>query len=511
MKELNFMEEKKKEMEENQKDADRKKKKNIIKILEDNGFPYLDFVKEGFKKEILFEILFEIFKEIDENKNLDKMIKNRQDEKKKSEKRGYNFFYNLFKECFEKDCSLILRKLLLKLDKKKYFNIGFDFKGNLINLETGEYNLEIEKSELLIKMNENVNRIEERIAEALMDISQSKRFKNIFYEKQFQSFSKDRKGTLEILIIFIYNRWHTKIYSSLNTLLSNLEKIKIEDKIDTDLIINNQKELLDFIYRNSKNKRDNDINEKLKKIFIFQNGNIKDYSVKKSYPIMNSDLKRIEAHFQGIFFNNLRYMGHKAKYYITLYRDNKFMMEITKIGENIVDEIETYLKNEKLLNNYLDYFFEKIIEKYNCFYTLKELKKMRIEKKINVFKSESIDKKNAYQNNASDYINKIYSLIKIPKEYLEKKSLFSKIIELIDNFNLKNNYHLLENTDIYVTSEKTPVLKDIDDFLLYSYNLYFDYEETKRRIAIYKELNDDINKYLQSFDIFYVNNLLKNE
>lgn len=240
--------------------------------------------------------------------------------------------------------------------------------------------------------------------------------------------------------------------------------------------------LSEFLNRDKKNKRDIILKEKLKKLYVFTEGKLKDYSLDENYPINKLDILIIDNIFQNIFFNDEREWGHKLDYYLKVYRKNRIINEIFQKLDRFEKAMITIMYEDKLIKLREEILLD-ILKIYEDFYTLKELKEFnRIEIKIKeeisflkklqecdestlVLKLKEYNKKNENKN-----IEKIYKILILSELNDEQKILL--IGCSVDGFKLDNRYIESEVLEERFFENIKPLNREIDVYLGILLNMY---------------------------------------
>lgn len=470
-------------------DTPKKRKKFLIGNLKKIGFPYDELKELGYNINSLLDELVKIliddtegfiFKEQEKEVKIKRWIINSR-EKNEVENLRSNFFQNFLKESDEKNLNNILKKLLEIYDYEKYKNIEFDERGNLyratdlcgddfiVQLDRFTENFQSELHKLIDRILNN---------EPLSDLSVIFNKLNGFDKlNNFSEYDTDLKAILKIFISFLYLKWNEILLENIKIYykkgLERVEELSQKDNSNKSEFsaIANESSLSKFLNRNKKNTRDVALKEKLKKIYVYTERKIKDYSLSQNYPIRKEEVAKIDCIFQNIYFNDEKIDGHKLDYYLTLYRDNYILKHIENFLSSETENF-IYLGLEK-------HIFTELLKMYEDMYTYKELKqfkkvqitaedipikllddkKEKFLKKLNndklegnilpdyilhheeyclVEDREDIQIQNRNVKNKNKYVEKIYKVLTLSN--IDFYSKLGIIANLLDKFNLESNY-----------------------------------------------------------------------
>ncbi len=477
-------------MTEEERDKRKKRKKYLKENLEKIGFPCTELKKLGYNVNFLLEVLEEIL-DIDSDKKsfLKRLVINVRG-KDNVENYRSNFFDNFLRLSDEKNLNYFLKELLKKYDEEKYKIIEFDERGNIYqkeNFSSEDFIIQVEEFfEVSQKLQEKlINRIlNGEIIYDLNKIIDNLKIKVIFCNDDVKD---DTKKILRIFIIFIYWEWQKMLLENILTIYKKgLNKVGDYLKnrtLDEEYSeISSLNALSEFLNRDKKNKRDIILKEKLKKLYVFTEGKLKDYSLDENYPINKLDILIIDNIFQNIFFNDEREWGHKLDYYLKVYRKNRIINEIFQKLDRFEKAMITIMYEDKLIKLREEILLD-ILKIYEDFYTLKELKEFnRIEIKIKeeisflkklqecdestlVLKLKEYNKKNENKN-----IEKIYKILILSELNDEQKILL--IGCSVDGFKLDNRYIESEVLEERFFENIKPLNREIDVYLGILLNMY---------------------------------------
>lgn len=452
------------------------RKKYLKECLEKIEFPYMELKNLGYDINFLLEVLEEIL-DIDSEKNRSERLVINAREKSEIGNYRSNVFYNFLKLSDEKNLNNFLKELLKKYDEKKYKTIEFDERGNIYSKE------KISDEDFIVKIERFFDR-SQQIQEILIDeIFNGARLYNldklINYLRENTIFDNDTeeasKKILRIFIIFVYWKWQTMLLENILTIYKKGLN-KVEDYLKNRTLeeypkILSLNALSEFLNRNKKNKRDIILKEKLKKLYIFTDGKLKDYSLDKNYPIDKLDVIKVDNIFQNIFFNNEKMQGHKLEYYLEVYRENRIIDEIEEKINHIIYN-DSYRKiQEKLV--------KEMLKIYEEFYTISELKKFnKIKKEKNDKLEEKEENKNKNKNklqnrnlkNKNRYVEKIYKILILSE--IDDEQKISLIEDLVKNFKIENRYTKSEVLEEGYFENIKPLNREIDVYLGILLNMY---------------------------------------
>lgn len=480
-------------MTEEERDKLKKRKKYLKECLEKIGFPYERLKELGYNTNYLLKILEEILGVGLENQEECLIINSRENNKINNYRS--NVFYNFLEASDEKNLNNLLKVLLKEYDEEKYKNIEFDERGNI-------YSKDILSEDSFIVKVEQVIDLFQRIQETL--INKIFRREEISYldtlidtlskEARFDNSTEDRsKEILRIFIIFLYWEWQQML---LENIIEVYKKglIKVEDHLKNKVLedlpyeISSINALSKFLNRHKKNKRDTSLKEKLKKIYIYTDRKLRDYSLDKSYPINSFEVQIIDNIFQKIFFSDEKVKGHKLDYYISLYRENYILKDFIKKVSEFIEISESIKYNDEYEKLGKELLLD-ILEMYNVSYTQKELKefsKLKIEKEFiqQDFKNYDelklrVQSKNRNIKNGNKFVEKIYKILILPEIDYRKKIIL--IGQLLDTFNIESQYVKSEVLEGKYFENVKPLNRIIDTYLSILLNMY-NAEELKEEL-----------------------------
>lgn len=479
------------------RDRLKKRRKYLRKCLRKIEFPYTELEKIGYDVNYLLKVLEEIL-DIDLEKNqLERLVINI---KEKSNIKNYrdNFFYNFLKPSDEKNLNNFLKKLLKKYDNKKYEFIEFDERGNIYpkeNFSNDDFIIQVEEFfEMSQKLQEKlIDKIFN--GETLHDLD--KLINNLKIEAVFcnDNVENSSQEILRIFIIFIYWEWQKML---LENMIVTYKKgfneandyLKVPEKDYSKILSLNA--LSKFLNRNRKNKRDTILKEKLKKLYIFTEGKLKDYSLDKNYPMSEFDVLIIDNIFQNIFFNDEKIWKHKLDYYLEVYRKNHILNKLLE-KLDIFEKISiTIIYKDEFIKLVKEILLD-MLKIYEDFYTPNELKKfnkIKIETKKELSFLEKLQEcdetelifelKNRNKENGNKCIEKIYKIL-ILSEINDTQKIFL-IGSLIEGFKIDNCYYTKSEVlkGRYFENIK-PLNRVIDTYLGILLNMHHS-EELKREL-----------------------------
>lgn len=464
-------------MTEEEEDKLKKRKKYLKKCLEKIGFPYTKLKNLDYDINFLLNVLEEIL-DIDSEKNQSERLVINDREKSKIENYRSNFFFNFLKSSDEKNLNHFLQELLKKYDYKKYKTIEFDERGNIYSKE------KISDEDFIIKIERFFDYSQKLQEELINEIFSGTRLHNL--DKLINNLKEnaifdngtedDSKKILRIFIIFVYWKWQTMLLENIiNSYKKGLDKVEdylknrtLEEKPSEILSLN---ALSKFLNRNKKNKRDTKLEEKLKKIYIFTDRELKDYSLKDNYPIYKYEIEVLDSIFQNIFFSDEKILGHKLEYYLEVYRENCIVDKIEKII--ILNNIIYSNKDIEIQENLI----REVLKIYNEFYTTNELKK------FNRLKKEKEKNENKLQNrnlkNKNKYVEKIYKILISNKITDDLK--INLIKNLLKKFKIENRYVKSEILKEGYFENIKPLNRVIDTYLSILLNIHPHYTENLKK------------------------------
>lgn len=495
-------------------DTLKKRKRFLIGNLKKIGFPYDELKELGYNINSLLDELAKILIDNTEGFMLGKQEKELKrkrwivNSREKTEVGNLrsNFFQNFLKESDEKNLSPFLKELLKKYDYERYKNIEFDERGNIYGVTdfyADDFIVQLAKfTEIFqIELYKLIDKIINN--EPLSDLSVvSNRLNDLGRFNNFLEYDTDSKIILKIFISFLYLKWNEILLENIKIYyekgLKKVEEFSQKDNSNKSEFstIANESSLSKFLNRNKKNTRDVVLKEKLKKIYVYTGGKIKDYSLSQNYPIKEEVVAKIDCIFQNIYFNDEKIDGHKLDYYLTLYRDNY-----------VLKYIENFLSSEaeKLaclgLENHI---FIELLKMYEDAYThgeLKQFKKVQItaedipiklldDKKEKFFEELNNDKlegnifpyyilhheeyylvedredvqiQNRNVKNKNKYVEKIYKVLTLSN--IDFYSKLGIILTLIDKFNLESDYTKSDTLKEKYFSNVKPINRRLDLYL----------------------------------------------